>query len=300
MKNLITRLLGTYLNALSWIAPRTAARHAFNLFCHPFRINLRPHHEDFLNTSEKFRFTYKDLRLQGYKWGNGSRKVLFVHGWQSHTFRWKNYINALLKKDTTVYALDAPGHGYSEGRFLSVPLYSEIIEQFISEQGAMDSIVAHSLGSFAAVYALYRVPLLPVNRLVLTAPPGEASDFIDHFRNRLRLSPRTVGLALDYFQKEFEQPVTYFSTKRFAASLVVPGIIIHDKDDDETPFPHAREIHEVWKRSTLIQTRGLGHNLRSAEVTRIVCDYVTSESLPVHETAGTSTGNHNISVILPH
>src|SRR5690606_19111735 len=300
MKNLITHLLGTYLNALSWIAPRIAARHAFNLFCHPFRISLRPHHQDFLDTSEKFHFTHKGLRLQGYKWGNGSRKVLFVHGWQSHTFRWKNYINALLKHDTTVFALDAPGHGYSEGRFLTVPLYSEVIEQFISEQGVMDSIVAHSIGSFATVFALYRVPLLPVNRLVLTSTPGEASDFIDHFQNRLKLSQRTIRLALDYFQKEFEQPVNFFSTKRFAASLVVPGIIVHDKDDDETPFSHAREIHDVWKRSTLIQTRGLGHNLRSAEVTRIVCDYVTSELLPDHELASAPSGNHNISVILPH
>ena len=300
MKNLITRLLGSYLNTLSWLAPRTAARHAFNLFCHPFRTNLRPHHHDFLNTSEKFNFTHKGISLQGYKWGNGSRKVLFVHGWQSHTFRWKNYINTLLKKDVTIYALDAPGHGYSEGRFLSVPLYSDVIEQFISEQGAMDTVVAHSLGSFAAVYTLYRVPLLPVNRLVLTAPPGEASDFVDNFRNRLRLSSRTVGLAVDYFHKEFEQPVEYFSTKRFAASLVVPGLIIHDKEDDETPFPHARQIHEVWRKSALIQTRGLGHNLRSAEVTRIVCDYITSESLPDRETAGALHGEHNISVILPH
>lgn len=297
MKNLITRLLGTYLNTLSWIAPGIAARQAFNLFCHPFRTNLRPHHEDFLNTSEKFNFTHKGSSLQGYKWGNGSRKVLFLHGWQSHTFRWKNYINALLKEDVTIYALDAPGHGYSEGRFLSVPLYSDVIEQFISEQGAMDTIVAHSIGSFAAVYTLYRVPLLPVNRLVLTAPPGEASDFIDQFRNRLRLSQRTVDLALNYFQKVFEQPIGYFSTRRFAAALVVPGLIIHDKDDDETPFPHARKIHEVWKRSTLIQTRGLGHNLRSAEVTRIVCDYIADDSVDFHESA--DAGTRNISVIMP-
>lgn len=293
-------MLGSYLNALAWIAPRIAARHAFNLFCHPFRTSLRPHHHDFLNTSEKFNFTHKGISLQGYKWGNGSRKILFLHGWQSHTFRWKNYINTLLKNDVAIYAFDAPGHGYSEGRFLSVPMYSDVIEQFVSEHGAMDTVVAHSIGSFAAMYALNRVPLLPVNRLVLTAPPGQASDFFDQFRSRLRLSSRTVELALGYFQKEFEHPVTYFSTKRFAASLVIPGIIIHDKDDDETPFPYAREIHNVWKRSTLIQTRGLGHNLRSAEVTRIVCEYVTSESLPVHETADASHGNHNISVILPH
>lgn len=300
MKNLVPRLLGIYLNALAWIAPGMAARRAFNLFCHPFRTSLKPHHYDFLNTSEKFHFIHKGIRVQCYKWGNGKRKVLFLHGWQSHTFRWKNYIKAMDKDELTIYALDAPGHGCSGGKFLSVPLYSEVIERFVSEQGALDTIVAHSIGSFSAVYALHRVPLLPISRLILMAPPGEASDFVDVFRNRLRLSSRTVGLALDNFQKEFGYPVTYFSTKRFAATLVVPGVIIHDKDDDETPFRYAREIHEVWKKSMLIQTRGLGHNLRSADVIRIVRDYVSDESLPANETDDTSRGYRNVSVILPH
>lgn len=272
MKNLIPRLLGIYLNALSWVAPRVAARQAFNLFCHPFRTRLRPHHHAFLNTSRKFHFMHRGIRLQGYTWGNGSRNVLFLHGWQSHTFRWKNYINTLLREDVTIYAFDAPGHGFSEGKLLSVPLYGEAIEKFISEHGAMDTIVAHSIGSFSAVYALYRVPLLPVNRLVLLAPPGEASDFVHHFRDRLQLSQRTVDLALDYFEKVFDCPVSYFSTKKFAASMVVPGVIVHDRDDDETPFHYARDLHSAWKKSALIQTRGLGHNLRSAEVKKIVSD----------------------------
>src|SRR5690606_11960569 len=124
------------------IAPRTAASHAFNLFCHPFRTRLKPHQHDFLRTAERFHFMHQGIRLQGYKWGNGSRKVLFLHGWQSHTFRWKNYINTLLEQDTTIYAFDAPGHGLSQGRFLSVPHYSEVVEQFVSEQGAMDTVVA--------------------------------------------------------------------------------------------------------------------------------------------------------------
>src|SRR5690606_3735511 len=134
--------------------------------------------------------------------------------------------------------------------------------------------------SFAMVYSLYRVPRLPVGRLVLMAPPGEASEFADHFRRRLRLSSRAMRLMLEYFQEKLLQPAAYYSTKRFAASLPVPGIIVSDKDDYETPYAHALDIHKVWKKSTLVQTRGLGHNLRSAEVTRIVCDYVTAVSLP--------------------
>lgn len=300
MTNIIARLLGAYLNALSWIAPQLAGRHAFKLFCHPFRPPLKKHQHEFLNSAQRFHFTHEGTRLQGYKWGSGTRKVLFLHGWQSHTFRWKNYINRLLKQDTTVYAFDAPGHGCSAGRFLSVPVYSEAIEQFVAEHGAMDTVVAHSIGSFAIVHALYRVPLLPINHLVLMAPPGEASEFADHFRRRLKLTSHTLNLMLEYFQREFDHPITYYATKRFAASLAVPGMIIHDKDDVETPFAHALDIHAAWKRSVLIQTRGLGHNLRSAEVTGIVCDYAAAISRPVPATAGSSQDAGRISVILPH
>lgn len=300
MMNIFVHLLGSYLNILARIAPRVAARHAFNLFCHPFRTRLKPHQRDFLNTAERFHFTHKDERLQGYKWGSGTRKVLLLHGWQSHTFRWKNYIHRLLTQDTTVYAFDAPGHGQSEGRFLSVPVYSDAISQFISEHGAMDTVVAHSIGSFAIVHALHRVPLLPIGQLVLMAPPGEASEFADHFRKRLKLTSRTLNLMLEYFQHEFEHPITYYATRRFANSLALPGLIIHDVDDDETPFAHAVEIHNVWKRSMLIKTRGLGHNLRSAEVTKIVCDYATGISGPTPDTASATQDTDRISVILPH
>jgi pimeloyl-ACP methyl ester carboxylesterase len=282
------------------IAPRPAARRAFNLFCYPVRPKLKSHHADFLNSSEKFQVDLNGLRIQGYKWGNGSRKVLFLHGWQSHTFRWKNYINSLSRNDLTILAFDAPGHGFSGGNFLSVPLYSEAIEHFISQQGGVDTVVSHSIASFSILYTLYRLPLLPVNRIVAMAPPGEAQDFIDHFQQQLRLSPRAMSLAVDYFQKTFDQPVSFFSAKRFAAALAVPGLIIHDRDDDETPFEYARQLNDVWKKSALIQTTGLGHNLRSAEVTNIVCDYILRPAAyRVAETNGLA-GGRTISVILPN
>jgi Alpha/beta hydrolase family len=274
MKKIIAKLAGLYLNVLSVFAPRLAARKAFNLFCHPFRSKLKSYHTDFLNSSKKVEFEFKGLRIQGYRWGRGHRKVLFLHGWQSHTFRWKNFVNALSPEDVTIYAFDAPGHGFSSGKFLSVPLYSEVIERFVLDNGGFDTIVGHSIGSFSALYTFYRVPQLPVKHIVLLAPPGEAGDFMDHFRQELGLSSRTVDLTLAYFESVFNKDVRFFSAQRFVASLPVHGLIIHDEQDDETPFLYALKIHTAWKKSTLIKTSGLGHNLKSGEVIKTVSDYI--------------------------
>jgi pimeloyl-ACP methyl ester carboxylesterase len=235
---------------------------------------MKSHHRSFLESSENFDFTVEGVRLQVYRWGHGPRKVLFLHGWQSHSFRWKKYIESLSKDEFTVYAFDAPGHGFSDGRFLSVPLYSEAIKEFIARTGVMDTVIAHSMGGFAIVYALYKTPLLPVNRLVLMASPGEASDFIKVYRERLNLTDRTVNYTLDHFEKIFGQSIEYFSVPKFAASLIHPGIIIHDQKDDEAPYEYARQINKAWKNSHLITTNGLGHNLKSHDVMKTVLDFV--------------------------
>ncbi|HEX5171534.1 MAG TPA: alpha/beta hydrolase [Cyclobacteriaceae bacterium] len=283
MEKVITTLIGAYLNALSLISPRKAGEHGVNVFCYPVRPTLKSYHKDFLNSSERFEFHFQGLRLQAYRWGGGKRRVLFLHGWQSHTFRWKNYIQSLSPDEFTVYAFDAPGHGFSDGKFLSVPFYSEAIQHFVNQVGEFETAVAHSVGSFSLVYTLYRVPQIPIRQIVLMAPPGEASDFIDFFAGRLKLSNRAIQITLDHFKYRFGKPVSYFSTARFAESLKVPGLIIHDENDEETPYHYARKINEGWERAQLITTRGLGHNLKSPDVVTIVCNFArgvfTKESI---------------------
>lgn len=273
MEKIITTLIGGYLNTLSLIVPRKAGEHGVGVFCYPVRPSLKAYHKEFLNSSEKFVFPFNGIRLQGYRWGNGEKKILFLHGWQSHTFRWKNYIQSLSPEEFTAFAFDAPGHGFSEGKYLSVPFYGEAIQQFVTQIGKIDMAVGHSVGSFSLVYALNRLPTLPINKIVLMAPPGEASDFIDFFSKRLKLSDRSIQLTLDHFERKFGKPISYFSTAKFAEALKVPGLIIHDEHDEDTPHHYARRISQAWEDSLLITTRGLGHNLKSPLVVKIVHDF---------------------------
>jgi hypothetical protein len=274
MKKLIARLLGMYINALAIISPKRAGRIGFLLFCRPFRSPLSQKQREFLNSAEKFTIQSDDVLVQGYRWGSGPKKVLFLHGWQSHTYRWKAYIDALSRDEYTVYALDAPGHGLSGGNFLSVPVYSELIQQFLLELGEVHTIVGHSVGGFSLLYTFYRYPLLSVNRIILMAPPGEATDFINFYRATLSLSAWAMRYITNHFKDTYQVGPDYFSTGKFAASVNVNGLIIHDIGDLEAPYHYAKVIHQNWKRSRLITTEGFGHNLKSPSVVKEVVKFI--------------------------
>jgi len=280
MKKLLTKTIGASLNTLAHIAPKKTARLGFELFCRPVRLQINPTQKAFFSTAKQEVITFNGNDIQTYRWGNGEKKILMLHGWQSHTYRWKPYIE-VLKNEYSVHAIDAPGHGLSGGKLLNVPLYSDVIEEHLSRIGAVDAVITHSLGAFSALYTAFRNPDLPVNKIVTLASPGEAQEFFEFFKNTLNLSNKTTKLVREHFQEIFQKTPDYFSAPAFASTVKIPGLIIHDEDDPETPFYHAERIHKAWKNSRLIKTKGFGHNLRSTDVVNHVVKFV-KEPLMVH------------------
>ncbi len=275
MNKIFVRSIGLYFNTLALLTPRYAAKKGFELFCWPRRIQMKPHQLEFLNNAdEKFTIIYSGIKVQAYRWGNGSKKVLLLHGWQSHSYWWRYVINRLSKEEFTIYSLDAPGHGLSEGDFLNLPYYSRLIEQFVTEQNSIHAILTHSFGGFAAVYTLHRLPQLQVSKIVVMAAPGEVEYFFKYYQKMLGLSKRTISLINDYFVKTIGHPPSYFKMVEFSKSLLLQGLIIHDTEDKEAPYQTALEMNEVWKNTSLITTTGLGHNLKSKELVERVAEFI--------------------------
>lgn len=274
MQKPVIKLVGAYINLLAVVAPRVAARKGFDLFRHPFRGKLQTHHHAFYDSADKFDFTLHGETIQAYRWGHGATKVLFVHGWQSHSFRWKHYIEALDKSRHTIYALDAPAHGLSTGRFMTVPQYSEAIEKMIREIGKPDVVVGHSIGSFTSVYTFYHNPALAPAKIVVLAMPPNASAFLDTFKTTLGLTEKSIKLIINQFVNTVNLTPEYFNASVFVEKLEFPALMIHDEDDDETSISHTKNIHRIWKSSKLMITRGKGHNLKSPEIVMAVVDFI--------------------------
>jgi pimeloyl-ACP methyl ester carboxylesterase len=66
----------------------------------------------------------------------------------------------------------------------------------------------------------------------------------------------------------------YFSARYFASFLQFPGLLIHDEDDTETSVENSKSVHKEWKNSTLILTKGIGHNLKSTDVIRKTKEFI--------------------------
>lgn len=281
MKNLLVKIIGMYFNLLAHLAPRFAGRRGFYLFSSPRRGSIQEHHHAFLASATKFTFECDGNRLQAYRWGTGKKVVLFLHGWQSQTFRWKKYIEALTPDEFTMYAFDAPGHGFSQGRYLNLPIYSNAIEEFIRQVEPIHTIVGHSLGSFAVLHSWYRLNGLPVKQLVILGTPGEARDFVRDYQNALGLSSRAIRAIRNGFKEIARHLPEYYSAPKFAMAMNIPGLIIHDLHDKEAPHQYALEINKSWKNSRLVSTQGLGHNLRSQVVVQEVVDFIRERTSPV-------------------
>jgi hypothetical protein len=279
MKKVIVRSIGQYLNLLALVAPTSAADRAFALFCRPFRAKINPKQQTFFASAKSSIIDANGYPVKIHTWGNGPKNILFLHGWQSHSYRWKAYIDSLPKEEFTITAIDAPGHGLSAGNFLTVPVYSHVIQETIYQLGNVDAVVSHSLGSFTLLYTIHKFPLLPVNKLVVMGTPGEAKDFVEVFRTTLGVSDKVIRLIENKFVELYDVTPEYFSLSRFAPALTQKGLIVHDREDLEAPFHHASALHRVWNKSHLVATDRLGHNLKSPEIVRMVSAYLQGQPI---------------------
>jgi len=274
MKKVIYQSIGFYLDAMSKVSPQKTGELGFKLMCKPQNKGLRAHQQEFLNTAVQTDYNFNGQNIKLYQWGTGPKKILFVHGWQSHSFRWKKYIEVLPKDEYSLITYDAPGHGQSEGNQFTVPLNAFLIDHLVDHYQGFDTIVAHSIGSMSVFYALAYYRTSQVNKVVSMAAPNRAEEFFNFFGNVLNLKSQTMHHIANEFQRQVRHKIEDISLPQFASKVNISGIIIHDEDDEDTPFENALELNAKWHNSTLIKTQGLGHNLKSEKVVKLVKDYI--------------------------
>ena len=244
--------LGFYFNLLSFVYPKKLKKDGFLLFCNPFARKVKPHQLEFLQ--------------------KGMSDVLELEGYKIQTY--KNYIEHLLKNDFTVYALDAPAHGLSSGKSIHVVLYAKVINAFLKSNAEISSIISHSIGGFATTYFLDQYKEHTIEKVVIMGAPGEASDFFDFYKKTLGLTTKSLNLIIDEFQIQLGKAPSYFSSAKFAESILIPALIVHDKGDLATNYNYSIRLNKHWKNSQLILTEGLGHDLKSKDLIKNVTEFI--------------------------
>ncbi|MBD0778123.1 alpha/beta hydrolase [Maribacter sp. ANRC-HE7] len=266
---------GAYFNTLSYFSTKKAAEKAFFLFCTPRKGKVREDQQDFLEEAKSERIKTNGVELQTYQWKGNKESVLLIHGWESNVYRWRNLISYLKKEGFNIIAFDGPAQGYSTGKVLNVPLYTECT-QAIVDQFKPKYVIGHSMGGMTTLYHQEKYPNDTIEKIVTIGAPSDLEDIMDHYQRLLRFND-TVYVGLDeYLQDNYGFGIRDFSTSKFKGHLSKKGLVIHDKEDPIAPFIASEKVHAKWKNSDLYVTHGLGHSMHQDKVNLKIMDFLKS------------------------
>jgi len=266
--------------ALNPIAPSLVGRMAFGLFRVTQRYRLPPRERKWIANAEVLKLELDGRRVSGYSWGSGPT-VLLLHGWSGRGSQLGAFAEPLVKEGLRVVALDVPGHAGSAGRLSSLPQFAETVELASRHFGPLRGVVAHSFGAAGTGWALWRRSGLEVERLVFVAAPGDLDGYMESFRDLFGLSEESYDGLLAELERKFG---VRWAESRHATTIAAdrtPMLVIHDRNDPETPYAGAEEIARAWPRSRLVTTTRLKHHriLREPRVIAEAVDFLTDPAV---------------------
>lgn len=277
-----TAIMRARLNILAVFSPGMAARAALRLFFTPFgRRNIRM--PDVFRKAEHIRFRSVVGMVQLYRWNHPAEKrFLILHGFSSCAFKFDSYVMPMVRKGYEVIAIDAPAHGRSEGRRVTLTEYMQVIRDVEGGYGPVDAFLAHSFGGLAASLHLEDDARVARPRLALVAPATETRRAIDTFFRFMQLDQRVRARFEVLIRERSGRESNHFSISRAAPGMAAEVLWVHDEDDDLTPLEDVRPVMAAGHPHIRFHiTQGLGHRriYRDPAVRRAIVDFLSPETV---------------------
>ena len=190
-----------------------------------------------------------------YRWENGERRVLLVHGWAGKAAQFFSLIATLREHGFSVIAFDAPAHGGSSGVFASGPAFARAARMVDERDGPFHGVVAHCLGAAGTTIALAQG--LKVQRAVLLAPAAYIEPLLETFIKLRQLAEPLAAELRERFAARYATGI--ISMPLLARAFQIPAVIFHDPNDGEMPFWHGEAIGQAWPGATFVPASGAGH-----------------------------------------
>lgn len=221
--------------------------------------------------------------LTTYRWGEGPRLILLVHGWRSRASRFAALVERLRSDEHTIVAFDAPGNGDSPGDSVTILDYAAGIRSLAQRYGTPHAVIGHSFGSLSAFLAVREG--VPTRRLVSISGMSGAEQLLDAFSAGAGIR----GAALRGLRRRIERrtfpgvpnPWRRFVAEIDPADLHVPLLLVHDADDPLVPVGHVAHIADAHTGAVRTHiTAGLGHNriLRDTATLDAIAEFVSERS----------------------
>lgn len=278
MKKQIPKIIGGFLNLTTPVFPRFTRNTAFNLLCQVKRVPISEDGGIFFSKGETTWMEIAGYKTALHKWGHGPKTVMFMHGWMSHSQRWKNYVGALDPEEYTCFALDAPGHGSSEGNFLNLEIYREAYEQALKITGPIEVLVCHSLGNLVAAYQFLYNPSVEVGSYVVMGSPSGMDAIFTYFVDIMGLSPRMLDNLSVKINEVLKLPHHEVKLQRFFQLCDKDKLVIHEETDRVTPIQPIKNAIDGETMVSTLYTTGLDHTLKGSQVLEAVTNFIYKQT----------------------
>jgi len=275
MEKVLVKIVGFYLNIISLFSSKYAAKKALNLFSTPRKGRITKDQSNFLDTAFKEELVYSDCEIMTYRWLGKNNTVLFAHGWESNTARWKKTIKTLQKLDYNIIALDAPAHGESGSKSFNALLYAEFINVVVKKFNP-SIFVGHSVGGMATVFSYHKYQFNTIKKMILIGSPSELKDVFKRYTKMMSYNKSIERQIKQLIIERFGKSPKDYSTAKFLEKAPFEGLIIHDEKDPIIPYSEALSINKSFKNSKLITTQNLGHSLKTDAVNTHIIDFIKS------------------------
>jgi len=265
---------------IQYLSPKQAEKFAAKLFQTPIKYATpkREEHMELKATKELLEVPGIHKSIQTFRYGNGQRKALLVHGWSGRGTQLVKIADALLEQGYTTFSFDGPAHGKSSGKTTNMVEFVKCILEMESKYGPFEVAVGHSLGSMALLSSVKEG--LDVKKMTLIGSGDRIEDIIYDFTDKLGLN-RSIGHNLKKsFDKKFQTDINSYSASISAESVHIPVLLIHDKKDFDSPMQASQKLNGILKESKLILTQGLGHRkiLGDADVIKQILQFFKTNS----------------------
>jgi len=243
------------------IWPSLAGRWALKRWLSTRRFQEPKRETHWRRTAHTFTLTHPDGPLMLYRWGeenSDAPKVLLMHGWNGRATQMGAFIAPLLAAGYQVIGFDAPAHGRTPGNSTNVLRITDALNTVIQEFSPVESVIAHSFGAVVVTYALQQK--LKLRQVVCISAPAQMLGAVQAFCRSLRLPKRAQNNFFQRINACFGADIwSRISPLKNVATLSIPALVVHDKNDTQVPFMHGESLVNAWSGAHFLVTNNLGH-----------------------------------------
>jgi len=265
----------SFITASAKPAVTVSPGQVFRFLTRPRRVMPTPENQAALAGAERVDIVHRGARLAAWIWGEGP-PVLLLHGWESHAAHMAAFVPALLLGGFSVWALDAPCHGQSEGTESDAVDYGRAVLSTVETLGMPFAFIGHSVGSAAALFAFSRGATSHAS--VHLAGPSSMERVLRRGAAAAGLDEAATQQVLDRMAERIGEPLAVMDLHHWQSGFRHHALILHDPEDQEVPYAESVALALAWRGATLQPITGVGHRriLRDRSVVDLALNFVTA------------------------